>query len=170
MRPKQNLAAVGFMLAATAFIAGTTVLAKFLGAGPDGLHPVQITQGRYLFAFLGFSAAAAVIRPRFTRPDVKIHALRSFAGFAGVTLMFAAVRFISLADATALTFTNPIFAMILAVPVLGERVGPWRWADLPGVTLGVWETAPQYLYRAWPSRLPCCKGFYPAGALCPRRG
>jgi len=128
MNPKHNLAAIGFMLAATAFIAGTTVLAKMLGAGPDGLHPVQITQGRFLFAFLGFAVAAAVIRPRFTRPNMKIHALRSLAGFSGVTLMFTAVQFIPLADATALTFTNPIFAMILAIPVLGERVGPWRWA------------------------------------------
>ena len=128
MDAKQNLGAIGFMLAATAFIAGTTVFAKMLGAGPAGLHPIQITQGRFLFALIGFSAAAAVIRPRFTRPNLKLHALRSLAGFAGVTLMFAAVQFIPLADATALTFTNPIFAMILAIPVLGERVGPWRWA------------------------------------------
>jgi drug/metabolite transporter (DMT)-like permease len=128
MNARQNLAAIGFMLVATAFIAGTTVFAKMLGAGPDGLHPVQITQGRFLFALIGFSVAAGVIRPRFTRPNLKIHALRSLAGFAGVTLMFAAVQFIPLSDATALTFTNPIFAMILAIWVLGERVGPWRWA------------------------------------------
>lgn len=128
MNAKQTLAAIGFMLAATAFIAATTVFAKKLGAGPDGLHPLQITQGRFLFALIGFTAAAAAIRPRFTRPNLKLHALRSLAGFAGVTLMFAAVQLIPLADATALTFTNPIFAMLLAIPLLGERVGPWRWA------------------------------------------
>ena len=127
MNPQKNLAAIGFMLAATAFIAATTVFAKMLGAGPNGLHPVQITQGRFLFALIGFSAAAAVIWPRFTRPNLKLHALRSLAGFAGVTLMFTAVQLVPLADATALTFTNPIFAMILAIPILGERVGPWRW-------------------------------------------
>ena len=34
---------------------------------------------------------------------------------------------IPLADATAISFLNPVFCMILAIPLLGERVGPWRW-------------------------------------------
>jgi len=42
--------------------------------------------------------------------------------------MFAAVAFIPLADATAISFLNPVFGMILAIPFLGERVGRWRWA------------------------------------------
>ena len=41
--------------------------------------------------------------------------------------MFAAVAYIPLADATAITFLNPVFGMILAIPILGERVGKWRW-------------------------------------------
>ena len=41
--------------------------------------------------------------------------------------LFASVAWIPLADATAISFLNPIFAMILAIPLLGERVGPWRW-------------------------------------------
>lgn len=121
------LVAVGFMLAATAFIAGTTLLAKLAGAGEAGLHPLQISQGRFLFAFLGFWTAAAVLRPRFTTPAVKVHVARTLAGWAGVTGMFAAVQFIPLSDATAITFLNPVFAMILAFLVLRERVGPWRW-------------------------------------------
>lgn len=121
------LVAMGFMLAATAFIAGTTLLAKMAGAGEDGLHPLQISQGRFLFAFLGFWAAAAVLRPRFTKPNMKVHVIRTLAGWGGVTGMFTAVQFIPLADATAITFTNPVFAMLLAIAFLGERVGPWRW-------------------------------------------
>jgi drug/metabolite transporter (DMT)-like permease len=121
------LVAVGFMLAAAAFIAGTTLLAKLAGAGEAGLHPLQISQGRFLFAFLGFWMAAAVLRPRFTRPAMKVHIARTLTGWAGVTLMFAAVQFIPLSDATAITFLNPVFAMILAFLVLRERVGPWRW-------------------------------------------
>lgn len=42
--------------------------------------------------------------------------------------MFAAVAHIPLADATAITFLNPVFAMLLAIPLLKESVGPWRWA------------------------------------------
>ncbi len=97
MDSKQNLAAIGLMLTATAFIAGTTVFAKMLGAGPDGLHPLQITQGRFMFALIGFSLAAGVIRPRFTRPNLKLHALRSLMGFAG-GLIVAIIRAGELSD------------------------------------------------------------------------
>lgn len=127
MDRRQNLAAVGFMLAATAFIAGTTPLAKLAGSGPEGLHPLQISQGRFLFAFLTFWSAAAVTRPRFTLPAWRLHAARTFTGWGGVTLMFAAVQLVPLSDATAITFLNPVFAMVLAVAVLRETVGPWRW-------------------------------------------
>ncbi|MEO1706062.1 MAG: EamA family transporter, partial [Pseudomonadota bacterium] len=41
--------------------------------------------------------------------------------------MFASVAYIPLADATAISFLNPVFGMILAIPLLGERVGKWRW-------------------------------------------
>lgn len=127
MENKQNLAAAGFILAATAFIAGTSLLAKMAGAGPEGLSAVQIVQGRFLFALLGFSAVGLIIRPRFTRPDMRLHIGRTSVGWLGVTLMFAAVQFVPLSDATAITFLNPVFAMFLAMPVLSEKVGPWRW-------------------------------------------
>jgi drug/metabolite transporter (DMT)-like permease len=32
-----------------------------------------------------------------------------------------------LSDATAISFLNPVFAMMLAIPLLGERVGAVRW-------------------------------------------
>jgi drug/metabolite transporter (DMT)-like permease len=41
--------------------------------------------------------------------------------------MFAAVAFIPMSDATAISFLNPVFGMILAIPFLGEKVGRWRW-------------------------------------------
>ncbi|WP_298909524.1 DMT family transporter [uncultured Aliiroseovarius sp.] len=126
------LAAVGFMLVATVFIAGTTLMAKLAGKDllGDPLHPLQITHGRFTFAFLAIGSFALFRRLRITRPNLKLHAARSAAGFAGVTLMFAAATLIPLADATAISFLNPVFAMLLAIPLLGERVGPWRWLSV----------------------------------------
>ena len=117
------------MLAATALIAATTLLAKALGTGTLGapLHPLQISFGRFLFAWLAIAATLAALRPRFTRPDFGTHVARTLCGWTGVTLMFAAATMIPLADATAISFLNPVFCMILAIPLLGERVGPWRW-------------------------------------------
>ncbi|WP_298561438.1 DMT family transporter [uncultured Aliiroseovarius sp.] len=132
------LAAVGFMLVATVFIAGTTLMAKLAGKDllGDPLHPFQITHGRFTFAFLAIGSFALLRRLRVTRPNLKLHAARSAAGFVGVTLMFAAATLIPLADATAISFLNPVFAMLLAIPLLGERVGPWRWLSVAMALMG----------------------------------
>ena len=118
------------IVCATAFIAGTTLLAKALGTDTLGapLHPLQISHGRFLFAFLLISTAVGVIRPRLTRVHWRLHLGRTVFGWLGVSLMFAAVAFIPLADATAISFLNPVFAMMLAIPLLKERVGRIRWS------------------------------------------
>lgn len=122
--------AIALMICATALIAGTTLLAKALGTDALGpaLHPVQISFGRFLFAWAAIATIVAALRPAFSRPDYKTHAIRTICGWSGVTLMFAAAAAIPLSDATAISFLNPVFGMILAIPLLGERVGPWRWA------------------------------------------
>ena len=127
--PSRALAA-GLILCASAAIAATTLLAKAAGTGALGapLHPMQVAQGRFLFAFLGIAAAAALLRPPRGRVHWRLHVARTSCGATGVTLMFAAAAQIPLSDATAITFLNPVFAMLLAIPLLGERVGPVRWA------------------------------------------
>ena len=129
---KQNNPALAAALigAATAFIAATTLLAKMLGTdtlGPS-LHPLQISHGRFLFAFVSIAMIATAVRPVLGKPHWGLHIGRTLAGWLGVTLMFASVAFIPLSDATAITFLNPAFAMILAIPLLGERVGHIRWS------------------------------------------
>ena len=127
-RPAPGLA-VALMICATAFLAATTLIAKALGTDTLGppLHPMQVSFGRFLFAWLVFATAIAVLRLRLIRPDYRTHVLRTACGWGGVTLMFAAAAAIPLSDATAISFLNPVLAMILAIPLLGEKVGPWRW-------------------------------------------
>ncbi|WVX49961.1 hypothetical protein ROLI_030570 [Roseobacter fucihabitans] len=98
--------AVFLMIIATAFIAATTLFAKALGGDTLGppLHPLQISHGRFVFAFMALASVAIVLRPRFTPPHWALHIARTSFGWAGVTLMFAAVAFIPLADATAIVF------------------------------------------------------------------
>jgi len=116
------------MVVSTAFIAVTTLLAKALGTDALGppLHPLQVTFGRFFFAWITIGAVVALLRPRFTRPNFGLHIGRTLCGTVGVTCMFAAATLIPLADATAISFLNPVFGMILAIPLLGERVGKWR--------------------------------------------
>lgn len=114
---------------ACAFIAATTLIAKTLATSQFGapMHPFQIVFGRFLFAFLAFALASAILRPALQRPHLPLHLARTLGGWAGLTLMFASVAHIPLADATAISFLNPVFGMILAIPLLGEKVGRWRW-------------------------------------------
>ncbi|SIO13431.1 DMT family transporter [Vannielia litorea] len=129
VRPDNTLAAL-CIAGATAFIALSTLFAKTLTTDALGsaLSPFQVSHGRFVFALVFFVAGCAVIRPRFTRPHWGLHLARTGCGWGGVTLMFAAVAFIPMADATALSFTSPVFTLIFAVVLLGERVGRVRWA------------------------------------------
>lgn len=129
-KAQDNAKAALLIAAATAFIAATTLMAKALGSEAYGpaLHPLQISHGRFLFAFLGLSSAGLVLRPKVRAPRWNLHLARTVCGWAGVSLMFASVAFIPLADATAISFLNPVFAMMLAVPLLGEKVGRIRWS------------------------------------------
>jgi drug/metabolite transporter (DMT)-like permease len=117
------------MITATLFIAAAMLAAKSLGTDTLGapLHPLQISHGRFMFAFIGFITASAVLRPKIRAPNMRLHMARTIFGATGVTLMFAAVAFIPMSDATAISFLNPVFGMILAIPFLGEKVGRWRW-------------------------------------------
>jgi drug/metabolite transporter (DMT)-like permease len=126
------------MLGASALIAMTTMFAKALGQGVGGeaLHPMQVSAGRFAFGFLTLLLASAILRPRIRAPRLPIHAARSLAGWGGVTLMFAAVARIPAADATAISFLNPVVAMVLAILFLGETVGRWRWLAAAIALLG----------------------------------
>jgi drug/metabolite transporter (DMT)-like permease len=130
LQPSAPGLAVALMICATALLAGTTLLAKALGTEALGpaLHPLQVSFGRFLFAWLAITTAVVALRHTIMRPDLKTHAIRTFYGWAGVSLMFAAAAAIPLSDAIAISFLNPVFGMILAIPLLGERIGRWRWA------------------------------------------
>lgn len=127
-RAQNPVLAALLTLLASAFVAGTTLLAKMLGTDVLGpaLSPLQISQGRFIFALMAFGATALVIRLRFTDVAWATHTMRVACGWGGVTLMFAAAAFIPLSDATAISFLNPVIGMLLAIPLLNERVGPVR--------------------------------------------
>ncbi|MEP1355824.1 MAG: DMT family transporter [Tateyamaria sp.] len=129
-KPHNPALAAILIAVACAFIAATTLIAKTLASTQFGtpLHPFQVVFGRFLFAFLSFATVAAILRPTLQRPHLGLHVTRTLGGWAGLTLMFASVAHIPLADATAISFLNPVFGMIFAIPLLGERVGKWRWS------------------------------------------
>src|SRR3546814_13555869 len=48
--------------------------------------------------------------------------------FLSTVCFFTALRWIGVPTATAINFTGPLIVTALAAPMLGEAVGPRRWA------------------------------------------
>ncbi len=69
--------------------------------------------------------------------QIWMHLLRGLCIVGANMAFFAAIAVIPLADATALFFIAPLFITILAVPFLGERVGPRRLGAVVFGFLGV---------------------------------
>lgn len=115
---------------ASSFVAATTLIAKTLGTDTLGpaLHPTQVTAGRFVFAFSLLVMIAPFLKLRFTAIPWRPHIMRTFFGFLGVSCMFAAASQMPLGEATAISFLSPIATMMLAIPLLGEKVGPVRWS------------------------------------------
>lgn len=102
-------------------------LAKWLGQA--GYDSVQIVFFRYLFGLIPvavaiFMSGAAGLKTK--RPLA--HLLRGLLMFAALTLFFRGLKTLPLAEGIAVAFSAPLFVTALSWPVLGERVGPYRWA------------------------------------------
>ncbi len=82
-----------------------------------GIIPVLV-----MMAFQGQLVSAAKTRRPFG------HFSRSFIGVTAMSLNFAALAYIPLPDATAITYAAPLMTVVLAVFVLGEVVGIYRWS------------------------------------------
>lgn len=113
-----------------AFFAGANACAKgvqLLESGPD-LHPVQIAFARFLFGFLTLLPFILRHGHAVFRTSIPLkHGLRVTFGAGGVAASFAAVGMMPLADALAIAWTSPIFAMGFAILVLREKLVPLRW-------------------------------------------
>ena len=127
---KQNtVTSVLFMISASLLIAGTTILAKILGTttlGPP-INPMQISNARFFFAFILILLFFITTKSKIIKPNYKVHLGRSVCGWIGISILFGASSIIPITDATAIIFTNPIFTMLLAIVLLGEKVKPIKW-------------------------------------------
>lgn len=119
------------MIAACLFIALSTLLAKGVAGRFDSgqaaaIHPLQVTAVRFLVGWLIWTLVVVLRRALWQPVHWRLHLLRSFFGWLGVTSLFWAGSLMALADATAISFLSPLVALVLAVVLLGERVGRLR--------------------------------------------
>lgn len=83
-----------------------------------------------------------------------LHALRGLmVVFANMTF-FAALAALPLADATALFFVSPLMITLLSIPILGEKVGPWRLGAVVVGFIGVLLMVQSWRGESAPADVP----------------
>jgi drug/metabolite transporter (DMT)-like permease len=119
-----------YMLGACAVFAGMSLLIKHLSETLPVAELMFFRNALALPIVIAFglrgAGLAQVVRTR--RPLG--HLTRAVVGLTAMGLSFFSVAQLPLAEHTALTHTTPLFATLLAIPLLGERPGVWRVSAL----------------------------------------
>ncbi|MCP1336900.1 DMT family transporter [Hyphomicrobiales bacterium FT118] len=112
-------------------VSGTLMLSAIKHLAED-LHPLQIAFFRCVVGFIVLAPMLwqiGGVRAMRTR-HIGLHALRGLLNAGAMLCFFWAVSITPLAMISAINFTAPLFATLLAILILGERVGIRRWAGL----------------------------------------
>lgn len=126
-----------FMMLAFLVFTGIDTSAKWLALA--GLAPMQIVFVRYAGHAL---VSLALELPRegralFHSESIKLEFLRGIFLLGSTVCNFTAVKYLSLTLTTAIFFTGPLIVCALSIPLLGEKVGPRRWAAIIVGFIGV---------------------------------
>ena len=135
--PRNNLLAAACAMGGAMSFSFNDMLVKFLSGG-YALHQIVLMRGVVALTVVltvVFALGPGWAALRTKRPG--IHALRVFFLLMLNTTLFAALAAMPIAEATALFFAAPMVIATLSYLVLGERVGPWRWAAVVIGLVGV---------------------------------
>ena len=126
-RPRPLLA-LGVRLMAAFALATMGMLVKL--AGERGAHLIELIFWRQLLTLVLLGAGLALTGrlAMLKTQRLPAHARRALSGLFGMIFTYGAVLLLPLAEATTLGFTAPVFAVLIAIVLLHERIGPYRWA------------------------------------------
>jgi drug/metabolite transporter (DMT)-like permease len=134
MSPPHGDAGKGTLLTAFALFLGAQFL--FILVDATGKYLVRdfpvlgVVWARYFFHFVFMAVYVTAIGDRgllrATRPGLQV--ARALTVFSFAIFLFAALKYLPQAEATAISFVAPLLILVLAGPLLGERVGWARWA------------------------------------------
>lgn len=134
--PNRTVTGIVSMLIGISFLSTMGVLAKL------ATETVSLAEVVFFRNAFGMLAPFLIIASRgrwellMTR-RLPGHITRATIGVTAMVLTFWALHLLPLPDATALSFTSPLFLTALSWPVLGEKVGPHRWGAVIVGFLGV---------------------------------
>ena len=118
--------AVFFMIFSGLFATSMHCLIRF---ATEENHPFEVAFFRTIFVLIIFLPVVAKNGFNSLKPyNIKLQTYRALVGSVAMLCMFYGLSITELAKATALMFTVPIFATILAIIFLKEIVGIRRWS------------------------------------------
>lgn len=137
---RQDRAGLGIamMLSAYLFFCFVDTSVKWLVIG--GLPALQLAFMRYFGHLL--CSIAMILRggaslDRFATGQLGLVALRGVFLITSTVFNFISLNYLPLTVTSAIMFSAPIIVCALSWPLLGERVGPWRWFAIVIGFLGV---------------------------------
>lgn len=132
----QRLAGIALMLLATLSFVLLDGSAKYL---VDKISVIQLVWARYTISLVLLTAVIPLIggwRIVIThRPFVQC--FRGLMLMCATASIFMAMRYLSMANAYAISFISPAIVAALAIPILGERVSSLRWGAISLGFIGV---------------------------------
>lgn len=120
------LKGVLLVLFSVLMVATMAAMAKFLSGD---FHPIELSFYRNLFIFVAMSCL-------ITRPEIRqklktkrhsAHIFRGTVGTIGLIAGFWSLSLLPLTTSLTLYYTAPLFVILLAGPMLQEKVGIFRW-------------------------------------------
>ncbi|MDB5408485.1 MAG: multidrug transporter permease [Rhodospirillales bacterium] len=100
-------------------------------------HPLEIAFVRFL-TMLVLILPFLLRRPGALRSNMPGRQLvRGLTMFGATTLFILGLSHLPIAEATAIGFVSPLFVTALSIPMLGETIGPRRWAAVVVGFIGV---------------------------------
>jgi drug/metabolite transporter (DMT)-like permease len=124
---RRNLGII-LLILSTGFTAAVDTVAKILTSDYSALVIVWGYFIGILTAILAYAAFKKIPLRRLTQTKRrKFQIMRSGLLVCTIGTLFSGLKYIPLADATAIMFMAPLFITALSVPILGEKVGLHRW-------------------------------------------
>jgi drug/metabolite transporter (DMT)-like permease len=151
---------IALMLVALAGFTGIDTCAKWLVLG--GLPTAEVVFVRYfghLVLVVAFALAAA--EPFLRTPNLRAVGVRGGFLLLSTVLNFAALGYLPLTTTAAIFFSSPLWICLLSIPLLGEEVGPRRWAAMAVGFFGVLVVT-----RPWAGPIHWAVGLSIGAALC----
>jgi len=134
--PESKASAYLMLSSAMAIVGSSVVVGKV----------ITMTIPVFVASALRFGLAAAILfvlvpREGRTRPDRKTLLVLALQALSGAVLfnafLFYGLRFTGAAEAGIITSTTPALTALLSFLVLGERIGPRKWAALASCVAGI---------------------------------